>query len=136
MITNFATLNVRGCKSTEELRKLAMDALNYNTKIITISETHIPLEEEIYEISVENKSGKKGTYVIYTVNSKGNHHHGVGILVEKNLNPTFTKVTERICTATIIYNNNLFITVVATYAPTTSNCDKEPKIRDAYYAQL
>ena len=61
MITNFATLNVRGCKSTEELRKLAMDALNYNTKIITISETHIPLEEEIYEISVENKSGKKGT---------------------------------------------------------------------------
>ena len=75
-ITNFATLNVRGCNSEEKLTALAMDALNYNIKVLTISETHIPEAEEIYEIKVENEYGKKEDFVLHTSNEDKNSHHG------------------------------------------------------------
>ena len=127
-ITNFATLNVRGCNSEEQLTALAMDALNYNIKVLTISETHIPKEEEIYEIKVENKHGKKEDFVLHTSNQDKNTHHGLGILVNKNLEPTFKEINNRISTVTI-KEKNIIITVIAVYAPTSSNCNKELNLR-------
>ena len=135
LLTNFGTINVRGCNTEEKLGNLAMDALNYNVKVLTVSETHIPIEEEMYEIQVENEQGKKAEYVFYTSNKDGNTHHGIGILIHKDLKPTFEKINERIAIATI-KEKNIKISIIAIYAPTSSNCVKEPKLRDDFYEVL
>ena len=134
-ITNFATLNVRGCNSREQLMDIAMDATKYKTKVLTISETHIPYSEDVYEIETENEHGKKMEYIFYASNKDKNHYHGIGILVNKTLNPMFKKINERISIVTI-KENNTNTTVIAVYAPTNSNCDKTPQIREDFYDTL
>ena len=77
------TLNVRGCHSNHKLETLIQDFRKYKLDIIGITETHIPVSEELIESS---------EYTIFTVNKEKNIHHGVGIAVKKDLNPNFIKL--------------------------------------------
>ena len=86
-------------------------------------------------IKVENEYGKKEDFVLHTSNEDKNSHHGLGILVSKNLAPTFKKINNRISTV-MIKENNITTTIIAIYAPTPSNCNREPKLREDFYESL
>ena len=74
-------------------------------------------------------------YTLHLSNKKGNTHHGIGILIHKDLKSTFRKITDRISMVTI-KEKNLIISIIAVYAPTSSNCDKNPKLREDFYEKL
>ena len=93
-IRNIATLNVRGISKDDDKFTLVEDAIKYKIDILTLSE-----EECLYELESENNS-----YVIYSRKEAENHHHGVGFLIKKELEPTFKRISERIATATIQMN--------------------------------
>ena len=47
----------------------------------------------------------------------------------------FKRVSDRICTGTIIYKNRNII-VISVYAPTLEKCEKDTNIREEFYDQL
>ena len=115
-IARIATLNVRGINS--ELKKdiTALDAYTYNTPIMVLTETHIPEEEHIEEITI-NTEKEKAEYVLYSVNEQESSYHGTGFIIKKDLQPTFKKISNRVATATIKMRHNK-MTVISAYAPT------------------
>ena len=129
-INNIATLNVRGIGDDNDKHILVEDAIKYNIDILTLSETHIPVEECLQEIESDNN-----TYILYSCNEEGNHHHGVGFLIKKDLEPTFTRIAGRIAKATIQIKKRK-IHIIAVYAPTLQTCKKDLSIREELYEQI
>ena len=117
------TLNVRGCHSNHKLEMLIQDFRKYKLDIIGITETHIPVSEELIESS---------EYTIFTVNKEKNIHHGVGIVVKKDLNPNFIKLTDRICKTTVKVDSRK-LHVISVYAPTTSYSKQHPEELEEIY---
>ena len=52
-ITRIATLNVRGINKEVQKDIAALDAHQYNTPILAITETHIPKKEHLEEIHIK-----------------------------------------------------------------------------------
>lgn len=73
---------------------------------------------------------------LYTVNEKDNYHHGVGIVIEKELNPKFKKINNRICRAEIKINKNRKLYFISAYAPTAQVSKKNPKIKEEFFEAL
>ena len=117
------TLNVRGCHSNHKLETLIQDFRKYKLDIIGITETHIPVSEELTESS---------EYTIFTVNKEKNIHHGVGIAVKKALNPIFMKLSDRICKTTVKIDSRK-LHVISVYAPTTSYSKQHPEELEEIY---
>ena len=65
-VKNIGTLNVRGIGDDEDKFTLAEDADKYKLDILTISETHIPEEECLYEIESEERQ----SYILYGCNEE------------------------------------------------------------------
>ena len=84
--------NVRGCNKSEQKLTLLEDMISYDLDILGITETHIP-----QHITVENLNKDKHQFVLFSVNNEGDTNHGVGFIIKKNINPTFKKITDRIC---------------------------------------
>ena len=120
---NFGTVNVCGCQNLHEKETLAKDAANFKIHALGVSETHIktaqPQLEQI-SVCVENKNIN---YLFYYCGN--NTYHGIGILIRKDLNPSFSKVNARICTSNFSLGDRK-VHVIAAYAPTLSVCEKHP----------
>ena len=90
---NVGTLNVRGCKARYQKQIVANEALDYDLDVLGLSETHIK-GEGLEEIRAFQKD-KYRDYLMYT-GSDNNKHHGVGLLINKELDPSFTRISDRI----------------------------------------
>ena len=125
---NIGTLNVRGRKEKHQLQTVAKDAVSYNLQILGITETHFG-NEGLYEI-------KEGTqeYIAYMVGT--NIHHGIGLVIAKELNPKFRKIADRICTAIIKTDKTHQIRIICAYAPTMEVSEKHQDQRETFYEQL
>ena len=130
-VNNIGTLNVRGIGDDDDKFALVEDADKYKLDILTLSETHIPEEECLYDI----ESAEKKEYVLYGCNDDGNHHHGVGFLIRKELEPDFKRISGRIAQATIQMSKRK-IHIIAIYAPTLQNCEKDPTMREDFYNSI
>ena len=120
---NIACLNVRGCRQDYKRRTIIDDCKQNDLHILGLSETHV-LDTELINY---NK------YTMYLC--KGTSHHGVGIVVDQSLNPTFKQLSERICQCEIQLVDRKLVAIVA-YAPTLSQSEKHPELRDDFYQQL
>ena len=104
---NVGTLNVRGCKARYQKQIVANDALNYDLDILGLSGTHIK-GEGLEEIRAFQKD-KHRDYLMYYTGSDNNKHHGVGLLINKELDPSFTKISDRICVAKVVTKDAVFL---------------------------
>jgi hypothetical protein len=119
-----------GIKTDEKKTDSAEDMRKYNLHVMAIPETHLTLEEDIDEIRLD-----KEEYIIYSVNKKDNHHHGIGLIIKKEHKPNFEKVSDRICKAKLkVFDTD--VTIIGAYAPTHSNNEKDTTVRDNFYEQL
>ena len=127
MKINIGTLNVRGIKEEQQKQLLIKDAIKYDISILSLAETHIPDEEYLLELSEWSiKERRTNSYIIYSVNEKNDKHHGVGLMIKKEFNPYFEKITDRIIIATIkLEHRNLKF--IAIYAPTLKKLRERPK---------
>ena len=94
---------------------------------ISIQETHFSQAEHLQKVD---------GYVGYFVNEENNRYHGAGILVKDCYNPTFSKISSRVCTATFKVNNKNEILYICGYAPHETMSNKNPEVRDTFYADL
>ena len=67
--------------------------------------------------------------------SDNNKHHGVGLLINKELDPSFTKISDRICVAKVVTKDRCIFAISA-YAPTLTTSEKYPEQRDEFYDPL
>ena len=60
-------------------------------------------------------------------------HHGVGIIVRKDLKPDYKKIAEKICVATIkLEKQNRNLKFLSTYAPTLEVSEKDENISEEF----
>ena len=120
---NVGSFNVRGCIGEYQQQTLINDIERYRIQICGIQETHLN-GNGIFQIK-PNIENSKNNYVFYHVNEDINSHHGVGLIVNKQLNPSFKKISDRICQAKIkLKDKDLY--VFSVYADTLSNSEKDP----------
>ena len=82
-----------------------------------------------------NTYKKKKGFLGFFCNSENNRHHGTGIVIRENLDPTFTRVSPRVCSASFTNKNTHFL-FVSGYAPHESLSNKCPEIRNLFYEDL
>ena len=113
-----SALNLRGTKNDWVQDNLKKDATKYTLDVAAITETHIKGESNTFSL---------GEYILYTVNEKDSiNTHCTGILVKKDLNPKFQRITGRICTAEIeLKDSKLFF--ISVYAHTSEKANKNPE---------
>ena len=125
---------MRGCKARYQKQIVANDALNYDLDILGLSETHIK-GEGLEEIRAFQKD-KYPDYLMYYTGSDNNKHHGVGLLINyEELDPSFTRISDRICVAKVVTKDRCILAISA-YAPTITTSEKYPEQREEFYDQL
>ena len=109
--------------------------MNYDLDIgiLGLSETHIK-GDGLEEIRAFQKE-KHRDYLMYYAGSDTNKHHGVGLLINKELNPSFMKISDRICVAKVVAKHRCIFAISA-YAPTLNMSEKYPELREDFYDQL
>ena len=97
---NFATFNTyhglqrivhKDDSLSLDLETLMKDVNKHEIDALAIQETHFP------EFEYEQK---EKDYKVFCVNEVGNIHHGAGIVIKSKYNPTFKRISTRVCTAT------------------------------------
>ena len=132
---NFATLNVRGLKKivhnddslSVDMTSLLQDLNKHDIDVLAVQESHLPEYEYMQ---------KEPGYQSYFVNDKGNIHHGTGILIKSHFNPSFKRISGRVCTASFKVNNNKHYLFISGYAPHESLSNQFPDMRKAFYNDL
>ena len=132
---NFGTLNAKGIKSIThndgslslDLDRIIQDINKNNIDVLAIQETH--LGEKVHQ-------QKENGYLGFFTNDEGNRYHGAGILIKKELNPTFSRISARVCTARFKLNNNRNILFISGYAPHEKLSNDHPDQREAFYEDL
>ena len=92
---NIGCLNVRGCQHLEERKTLIEDCQKYELQIFAVSETHLAgtsLEQDVTS-DTDNTTTK---YAFFHTGSDDNTHHGVGLIIDQDLPPTFKRISDRI----------------------------------------
>lgn len=100
-----------------------------------ISETHI--EDDGFDKITTNRNNKKFIYTFYHVGSSS--HHGIGLLIDKQLNPIFKNISDHTCMATCRISNkenHANLTVISAYAPMLIANEKDPEIRNRFYDEI
>lgn len=120
---NIGTINVRGLTSKFKEETLIEDIRKYNLDITTVTETHIKEEEDLR---------KYNKYTGFFVNENNNRHHGCGIIIKEELNPTFKKLHARICTAKLKLKTN-HLHVISAYFPANSKTKETQEICQELY---
>ena len=92
--------------------------MNYDLYILGLSETHIK-GEGLEEIRAFQKD-KHRDYLMYYTGSDNNKHHGVGLLINKELDPSFTRISDRICVAKVVTKDRCIFAISA-LCPYTHN---------------
>ena len=68
---------------------------------------------------------------MYYTGSDTNKHHGVGLLINKELNPSFMKISDRNCVAKVVAKDRCIFAISA-YAPTLNMSEKYPELREDF----
>ena len=131
---NFGTLNLRGLKKIQHndgslslnLDNFLSDVCKHNLDAIGIQESHFG-EEEFLQ--------KEPGYLCYFVNEDKNRFHGSGIVIKDTYNPTFRRISGRVCTATFKHDNKHFL-FVSGYAPHEALGNQNPDEREKFYNDL
>ena len=87
-------------------------------------------------IEIRNKENKD-IYKLFYTGPNDNKHHGVGIIVGKDLKADYKEITEKVCVATIKlekYNRNFKF--ISTYAPALEVSEKDENIREEFYGAI
>ena len=121
------TLNVRGIKTEKQRKTLAEDAVKYNLHILSITETHLK-EDILDEISVKDENGQNNSYILCATTKSG-------ILVRKELQPSITKINDRICTAEVKLKEHKLLFISA-YAHTLQKSEQDENTREEFYEAL
>ena len=136
------TSNPQGVPSEFDRKCLSTDAFKYDLQVLGVSETHSRMNEqgegqlEEYQAKIfDGKGFKRRDYLFFCTGPTDSSHHGVGLMIQKDLNPNFDVVSERICHASINLPKNK-LHVISAYAPTLNNSEKDEKVRDDFYRQL
>ena len=135
---NVGTLNIRGCKDPYDRSILAKDVLRYDLQILGVQETHLKHQNnQGFEniVALLDLPKRSRTYNFFYCGSDKNTHHGVGLLINSALNPTFNRISDRICSAKIQLKSRCLY-VICGYAPTLTKSEENPKLRDDFYAEL
>ena len=96
---------MRESREEHQRKTLAKDALAFSIDILGLSETHLPGQG--LENIQPSKSCKQTNntmyrnYLLFHTGSDENIFHGVSLLINKDLNPNFKRISERICSAQI-----------------------------------
>ena len=133
-LLNFGTLNTRGLKKLKHndgslslnLSNVVSDIKKNKIDVLAIQETH--LGEEVYQQNEQD-------FVSFFVNEKDNPHHGAGIVTRTIYNPTFTKISSRVCTANLKINNKQYL-FVSGYAPHETLANSNLDERKNFYNDL
>ena len=136
---NFGTLNVQGCKEEHKRKTLAKEALAFNLDILGRSETHMPgqgLEDiQTSKCCKQTNTTSYRNYLLFHTGSDNNKFHGVGLLINKDLNQNFERISDRICSAKIkLAKRNLI--VISVYALTLQISEQNPDLREEFYEKL
>ena len=124
---NIATLNTQGCIDKTKRHTIALDAERYKIQILALTETHV-VEKNLEEIKI----GKK-TYNIYHNGIEGeNKFSGVGILIEKHIEATFARISDRICIAEVNLENSVKMFIIVVYAHTLTVSEKKKKYQGRF----
>ena len=99
-ILNIGCLNVRGCQNLEEWKTLIEDCQKYELQMFAVSETH-PAGTSLEQHVTSDKQNITTKYAFFHTGSDDNTHHGVGLIIDQNLSPTFKRISDRICAASI-----------------------------------
>ncbi len=127
------SLNVRGIKEESEQTKLADDMQKYRLEILGIQEHHM---KGTGVINIKT-SDRKNEYEMYYTGPTVNKYHGVGIVIKKDFQAEFDKISDRICVATIsLEKERRNLSFISTYAPTLDVSEKHEEIREQYYQDL
>ena len=124
---NIGCLNVRGCQNLEERKTLIEDCQKYELQIFAVSETQLAgtsLEQHV----TSDKDNTTTKYAFFHTGSDDNTHHGVGLIIDQDLSPTFKRISDRICAASINLVNHKLI-VISAYAPTLEVSEANPEVR-------
>ena len=131
---NIGCLNVRGCQNLEEWKTLIIeDCQKYELQIFAVSETHLAGTSLEQHVTSDKDTTTK--YAFFHTGSDDNTHHGVGIIIDQDLSPTFKRISDRICAASINLVNHKLI-VISAYAPTLEVSEANPEVRELFYSQL
>ena len=134
---NFGTLNVRGSREDYDKEILYRDVGQYNIQILGFTESHIIGEERSEDVNIKNEIRK---YQYFGGGIIGiNTYSGVGCIIDASLEPTFKRITDRICVAEA-YIKSITTThkhiIVTAYAPTLIVSEREPEKREAFFEEL
>ena len=121
------TWNTRGLLEESKLKALERDLNRYNLDILTVQETHRRGTDRIL-------IGKN--YTLYHTGPTTHSHHGVGIIVKNQYKGNFRIISDRICHLDIELSNRDKLTIIAAYAPTLTNSNKNPSVADNFYTDL
>ena len=131
---NFGTLNVNGLTKIQHndgsqslnLSNILSDINKNKIDAIGIQESHLGEVEYLQ---------KEPGYLCYFVNDAKNRHHGTGIVIRENYNPTFKRISARVCTATFTHDKKHFL-FISGYAPHETLANKFPEQRELFYNDL
>ena len=128
------TLNCRGLKtSITKPNQLADDMKQYQLDMMAIQETHLDQTDTDTITTTDGTS----TYTLHLSGKEGERRTGVGIVVRRNIDTTFTPISDRICMCkTTIPKMNRNIVFICAYAPTLPVSESTPGVREAFYQQL
>ena len=127
------SLNARGIRKEKDQKQLADDMQTYKIDIMGIQEHHLKGTGVIEIRSKENKD----TYELFNTGPNDNKHHGVGIIVRKDLKEDYKETTENIYVATIKLGKQIRnLKFISTYAPTLEVSENDENIREEFYGAL
>ncbi len=125
----FRQIRPRDAKEQKQCETIIEDCFENNIQILGVSETHHG-NRGLEEYKQENRK-----YSFFYSGKENDSNHGVGIVVEQDLNPTFKQISDRICQAEIRLQKRKLI-AISVYAPTLSQSEKQPEVREEFYQQL
>ena len=131
---NIGTLNCRGLTKTDKKLDLTNDLDSYKVDITALQETKI--KGDCWIEYLKSKSGIN--YTFYKSNCS-NSYHGVGFIVNNNINCSFRSLSNRLCLLTVYrkYNNKTHpLYIINAYAPTSEITSKNVIETEQFYNDL
>ena len=132
---SIGTLNVQGCNDELKRKEIGEDAEKYNLHVLGITEARIEAEE------IEDINKKYNIY--HDGITESNKCTGDGIVIRKEIQAKFIRISDRICGAEIELDEKKndrsekkkLILIVA-YAPTLIKSESNEEIREDFYNAL
>ena len=119
---------MRGFNNLEERKTLIEYCQKYELHIFAVSETHLAGTSLEQHVTSDKDNTTTKLYAFFHTGSDDNTHHGVGLIIDQDLSPTFKRISGRICAASINLVNHKLI-VISAYAPTLEVSEANPEVR-------